>query len=72
MKCIWMCVIPAFRVRCFYWSRELEHRVMLQKVLRPGMTVLDIGANIGYYAIMEAKQVAPSGKVIAIEPSQRH
>jgi FkbM family methyltransferase len=42
---------------------------MLVDVLKPGMTVLDIGANIGYYAMMESQLVAPGGKVIAIEPS---
>ena len=36
-----------------------------------GNTVLDLGANIGYYAIMEAK-VGSSGKIYAIEPDPRN
>lgn len=41
---------------------------LLERCLRPGMTVVDIGCNIGYYALLEARLVGPTGKVIAIEP----
>jgi FkbM family methyltransferase len=37
--------------------------------LRPGMHVLDIGANIGYYSMLSASLVGPSGSVTAIEPN---
>ncbi|MEP6693954.1 MAG: FkbM family methyltransferase [Chloroflexota bacterium] len=37
--------------------------------LRPGMHVLDIGANIGYYTMLSASLVGPSGSVTAIEPN---
>jgi hypothetical protein len=33
-----------------------------------GMIVLDIGSNIGYYAVHEAVLVGPKGLVIAVEP----
>jgi FkbM family methyltransferase len=57
-------------------SRELAvHRIheplatlMLQQYLKPGMTVVDVGSNIGYYALLESRLVEPGGKVIAIEP----
>jgi FkbM family methyltransferase len=41
---------------------------LLAQWLKPGMTVIDIGCNIGYYALLEAQRVGPAGKVIAIEP----
>ena len=40
----------------------------IRRNLRPGSHVIDIGANIGYYALLEAKQIGAEGKVYAIEP----
>lgn len=40
----------------------------LRKVLRPGMTVLNIGANVGYSALVMAGAVGEAGLVIAFEP----
>ncbi|HEY6204401.1 MAG TPA: FkbM family methyltransferase [Candidatus Limnocylindria bacterium] len=37
--------------------------------LRPGMHVLDIGANIGWYTMLSASLVGSSGSVTAIEPN---
>ena len=36
--------------------------------VKPGMTVIDIGAHIGYYSLLFAKCVGPSGCVFAFEP----
>jgi FkbM family methyltransferase len=36
--------------------------------LKPGMTVIDVGANVGVYTFSAAKRVGKKGKVIAIEP----
>ena len=36
--------------------------------VREGMTVLDIGANIGYYSLLAGRQVGEKGKVFAFEP----
>ena len=54
-----------------YRSRELDHKWILENELLPGNIVLDLGANIGYYAIMEAK-VGKSGKIYGIEPDPRN
>lgn len=40
----------------------------LKKIIQPGDFCLDIGANLGYYSTMMAKQCGPKGKVIAFEP----
>jgi len=43
----------------------------LGSVLARGMTVLDVGANEGLYALFAARRVGPAGHVVAIEPSGR-
>jgi len=42
---------------------------LFEKELKPGMICLDVGSNIGYYAMLESKLIGKTGKVIAIEPS---
>jgi FkbM family methyltransferase len=40
----------------------------LQRFLRPGDVVADVGANIGGYALLAASLVGPKGTVVAFEP----
>jgi FkbM family methyltransferase len=44
------------------------HRLM-DRVLRPGMTVLDVGANVGYNTVYAAARVGARGRVVALEPA---
>src|ERR1700730_8356038 len=37
--------------------------------VKPGMSVVDIGANIGYFTMLLASLVEPSGLVVAVEPN---
>ena len=48
--------------------REPYITEVTKRELKQGQTVVDIGANIGYYALLEARQVGPTGRVYAIEP----
>ncbi len=41
---------------------------LLAGVARPGVNVLDVGANIGYYTLLLSRLVGPSGEVLAVEP----
>jgi FkbM family methyltransferase len=38
-------------------------------LLSPGDVVYDVGANIGWYSLLAARAVGPSGSVMAFEPS---
>jgi FkbM family methyltransferase len=40
---------------------------LFQRLLLPGMTVFDVGANVGYYALLAARGVGNSGRVHAFE-----
>ncbi len=42
----------------------------LKSFLSPGMTFVDIGANIGYFSMIAASIIGSSGKVFAFEPNQ--
>ncbi len=44
---------------------------LLRQLLKPGMTFVDAGANMGLYSLFAACRVGPKGRVIAIEPSAR-
>jgi FkbM family methyltransferase len=53
-----------------YWWRLTERnetRILLES-LKPGMTVIDVGANVGYYTLLMSKRVGAAGKVFAFEP----
>jgi FkbM family methyltransferase len=47
---------------------EPEVCALIQSYLSGGETVLDIGANIGYFTLLMAHRAGPAGRVIAFEP----
>ena len=50
-------------------THEPLNTELLTQNLKKGMVCFDVGANIGYYTLLESKMVGDEGKVIAIEPS---
>ena len=42
---------------------------LYRKIIKPGQTVLDIGANVGSHTLPFAKLVGNSGRVVAFEPT---
>jgi FkbM family methyltransferase len=52
------------------WYRSLEPVATraLRRLLRPGDVAFDVGANVGYYTLLFASRVGPSGSVHAFEP----
>jgi FkbM family methyltransferase len=47
-----------FEAEMEFWRNQLQ----------PGMTVIDVGANVGVYTFSAAQKVGSTGKVVAIEP----
>ena len=53
----------------FYKQRfEAQAAEVLRNWIRPGATVIDIGANMGFFTLRFARWVGPTGRVIAVEP----
>lgn len=50
-------------------SFERKETRIVRKLLGPGMTFVDVGANVGYYTALAAQLVGPTGSVFAFEPS---
>lgn len=50
---------------------ETAYTDLFTRLLKPGDTVLDLGANHGVYALIAAQAVGPSGRVHAFEPNPR-
>jgi FkbM family methyltransferase len=50
---------------------ENIERSFVERFLRPGMTVLDIGAHHGFYTLLASRKVGPAGRVLAVEASPR-
>jgi FkbM family methyltransferase len=42
--------------------------ILLRRLVRPGMHVVDVGANIGLYSLLLARLVGQNGSVLAFEP----
>jgi FkbM family methyltransferase len=45
---------------------------VFERYCRPGTTVVDVGANLGYYSLLAARLVGPGGQVIALEPNSEN
>jgi FkbM family methyltransferase len=52
----------------FFQYAEPSLAPVLDAVLAPGRTFVDVGANVGAYACWAARRVGPTGSVLAFEP----
>jgi FkbM family methyltransferase len=43
---------------------------LVRRIVKPGMHVLDVGANFGYFTTLLAHHVGPQGHVWAVEPTR--
>lgn len=65
-------VFPFYRTHWdasrYYGLYEPEEDFFFNSILKPGHTVVDVGANVGWYTAKFLHQVGPRGFVVAIEP----
>jgi FkbM family methyltransferase len=64
--------LPASRgklLRIYLGTYEPEQTGLFERHVRPGDTVLDVGAHVGYYTVLSAVLAGPSGAVWSFEPN---
>lgn len=61
----------ASRLTYYFGVSEPELFRVYDEFLRPGMTVVDAGANIGLHSLFFSKRVGEGGKIYAFEPSKK-
>lgn len=49
------------------YEKEIESKI--NEIVKPGMNVIDIGANMGYFTLILSHLVGSKGKVFAFEPN---
>jgi len=59
------------RDACLIGAYEPPVTQIFTRLLRPGATVVDLGANWGYFTLMAAQLAGPGGRVLALEPDPR-
>jgi len=53
----------------FWYGSYSRHELrLLDRIVKPGMTVMDVGANAGEVTLFVAKRVGPTGRVFSFEP----
>lgn len=65
-------IIGAATHGCWLGSYEADKQARFVAMLRPGATVMDIGANVGFYTLLAARYVGDTGTVLAVEPNERN
>lgn len=58
---------PAYRLDMIFGTYEKDTISLLEKLLKPGMVVFDVGAHIGYYTRFFSDRLGRSGRVYAFE-----
>ena len=66
--------LAQFDHRAHFRTPHVERRVveLLSTAVRPGDRAVDIGAFCGYYTLLMARRVGPTGRVVAFEPLPEH
>ena len=65
-------IVGSSTAGCWLGSYELSKVRSFASTIRPGMTVFDIGAHVGYYSLIASRLVGTSGHVVAFEPAPRN
>lgn len=57
---------------CWLGSFEYDKRRVMEKLVKEGSVVFDLGAHVGFYTLLASVLVGPRGQVFAFEPVSRN
>lgn len=67
----WLPAASEAAVRVLLATYEKRQAALFRAMVRPGHTVLDVGAGVGYYTLLAAQLTGVTGRVVAFEPDAR-
>lgn len=69
LKGMKMSISPHIEKEYYFGTYEPDMQQVLPRLITKGMTVYNLGANIGFFTLILARLVGPNGQVIAFECS---
>jgi len=60
------------RALALYGTREEDMLKIIRERIKPGMNILDLGGNIGYYTLEFSRLLGNDGLLLAVEPDPRN
>jgi FkbM family methyltransferase len=67
--------LHSFKHKGYWWHGKRRERATIErfyKLIGPGDTVIEVGGHIGYFAMLYASLVGPSGAVRVFEPGENN
>jgi len=61
-RVVWWCFVDG----CRSWDPVFE---LSQSLVRPGDTIVDVGAHVGFWIMSAARRAMPGGRAVAFEPT---
>lgn len=58
----------SYRLGILKYSKAYTYHYALKQFIKSGDTVIDIGANLGYYSVLFSGWVKSKGKIFSVEP----
>lgn len=68
LKLLNVVFFTAYRLNFLKNNWVYKYHYFSKKLIKPGSTVVDIGANLGYYSVLFREWIGASGRLYSVEP----
>lgn len=65
-------IVGASNHGCWLGSYEFDKQHLFEQTVAPGSVVFDLGGHVGFYTLLAAELVGPTGRVFVFEPLPRN